>query len=218
MRSPSMPPHTCRRRCLSAAVSSSTVLMPASCRRASMEAFRCRTDRARSDACSACGSSACSITVRPSGLRISDAVFARKSFGAMPIEQRIAPPGAASETSCLTCAAIASAMARCRWRPTSSHATSSMEPTRAIGYGAIDRLDQPMVPVHVALRSCDPNLDARTQPPRVAHQACRCRRRRPWPRSWRQSGWWFQRRPAPRPPDDRAAIRPRAVPPRRSNC
>ena len=132
MRSPSIPPHTCRRRCLSAAVSSTTVVMPASCRRASIEApMPHRSRNARP--CSACGRSACSITVRPSGLRISDAVFARKSFGAMPIEQRIAPPGAASATSCFTCAAIASATARCRWRPTSSHATSSMEPTRAMG-------------------------------------------------------------------------------------
>ena len=70
--------------------------------------------------------SACSITVSPSGLFMSDAVLTRNLFGAMPIEQvRLLPNPAAS--SALDVAGDGFGVFALRSRPISQHGTSSTD-------------------------------------------------------------------------------------------
>ena len=113
-RSPSRLPQAARRCSRVAPQSCCTVWMPAWMRRCSIDGPMPQKSR-NSSACSLCGRSSISSTVRPSGFCMSEAVLARNRLGAMPMEQRIQSNSFAIR--CLIRSAMAMALSRWRSRP-----------------------------------------------------------------------------------------------------
>ena len=147
--------------------SCSTVSIPARCRRASIDGPIPHRSR-KSRACKACGKSACSITVNPSGLFMSDAVLARNLFGAMPIEQ-VRLSLKRSRNARLMSRAMRSALSRgARARAAS---TAPHRPTRglAVRNARRDRLEELLVHLQVARRPRDLQRDVGATLQRFGH-------------------------------------------------